>query len=405
VTIADAQWPHSRRSRDDRRPASRHPGARRSGPAPSNPLRRRMARQGNWRERSSVGSGRSPSIRRTPACTTTSRSPGSSWASTGRPMQRYRPPGEIPSVPREVRENYELFQKFYEAAPGRDRARSAAAASRRRGIRCGNRTRASFPPFGLRPPSAGARLHRGPRRRGALRGARSGREGDDRAAGPRADQHERLQDRTRDEGRRPIIPGMDVTGEFVRWVRRESAQSSSLKVLDVEPPALPEQPIEDLRPELRLLEEARERSGADLIVSGFVSFTTSDRSGSCRRISSVRDGQKVRMTRFAGARGVLLAGQHMVLSGAQRRDALRGHLQGPSGARREGERSPADFLRPGREDGARPLRGDRPAETEGISHDLRPIGRAPGAGPRRKGRDGDDATDLGSASRGGLLAA
>lgn len=98
----------------------------------------------------------------------------------------------------------------------------------------------------------------------------------------------------------PDHPSVDIGREFVRYARRELAKGTHFKILDVDPPALPEQPVEDLLKNAVFWKHIAEEYGADLVVSGRIVFTSADRSGfvSEDTISPIT-GQKVRSTRFA----------------------------------------------------------------------------------------------------------
>jgi len=98
----------------------------------------------------------------------------------------------------------------------------------------------------------------------------------------------------------PEHASVDVGKEFVRFVRRELHKGTQFEILDVEPPALPEQPIEDLLKNDVFWRHLGEEYGADLIVSGRAVFTTADRSAFVTEdIISPVTGQKIRRTRFA----------------------------------------------------------------------------------------------------------
>jgi hypothetical protein len=93
---------------------------------------------------------------------------------------------------------------------------------------------------------------------------------------------------------------VDVGTEFVRYVRRELGKGTKFRVLDVEPPALPEQSVEDLLKNAVFWKHIAEEYGADLVVSGRAVFTTADRSAFVQEdVISPVTGQKVRRTRFA----------------------------------------------------------------------------------------------------------
>ena len=98
----------------------------------------------------------------------------------------------------------------------------------------------------------------------------------------------------------PDHPGLDVGAEAVKWVRRELSKGTRYRILDVEPPNLPEQPPEDLVKNYVFWKHIAEEFGADLVVSGRVVFTTQDRSGFVQEdMINPATGQKVRTTRFA----------------------------------------------------------------------------------------------------------
>lgn len=93
---------------------------------------------------------------------------------------------------------------------------------------------------------------------------------------------------------------LDTGREFVRFVRRELAKGTKFEVLDVDPPALPEQPAEELPRNSTFWKHIAEEYGADLVISGRIGFTTSDRSGFVQEdVISPVTGQKVRRTVFA----------------------------------------------------------------------------------------------------------
>ena len=93
---------------------------------------------------------------------------------------------------------------------------------------------------------------------------------------------------------------LDVGREFVRVIRRELSKGTKFEILDVEPPALPEQPLEEILRNATFWKHVAEEFGADLVVSGRVAFTSADRSGFVQQDSvSPITGQNVRRTVFA----------------------------------------------------------------------------------------------------------
>lgn len=93
---------------------------------------------------------------------------------------------------------------------------------------------------------------------------------------------------------------LDVNRELVRFLRSEFRKQTDLDVLDVvPPPAIPEQTAEDLVRNDEFWKYLAREHGADLIVSGVVSFGRFDVSGFQEvDIVSPRTGQKIRQTQF-----------------------------------------------------------------------------------------------------------
>ena len=93
---------------------------------------------------------------------------------------------------------------------------------------------------------------------------------------------------------------LDANREMVAFLKRELARGTDIQVLDVDPPNLPEQTPEDLIRNATFWQHIAEENGADLVVSGRVSFGSYDRSGFVQEdnVSPVT-GQKVRQTVYA----------------------------------------------------------------------------------------------------------
>jgi hypothetical protein len=110
---------------------------------------------------------------------------------------------------------------------------------------------------------------------------------------------------------------IDLNREVVKLLRRDLRKNTPLEVLDVEPPGLPEQPLADLLANTGFWRRLAETTGADLILSGKVSFDISDRSGYVQvdEISPVT-GQRVRRTRFVDREGFELALNLFVIRGS-----------------------------------------------------------------------------------------
>ncbi len=72
---------------------------------------------------------------------------------------------------------------------------------------------------------------------------------------------------------------LDVGRELSRWIRRELGRSSSLKLLDVPPPPIPEQRAEALAVNDLFWRRLGEDYQADIVVAAIVNFNVEDRSG------------------------------------------------------------------------------------------------------------------------------
>ncbi len=109
---------------------------------------------------------------------------------------------------------------------------------------------------------------------------------------------------------------IDIGLEMARWVRREIARSTDLKVLDVPPPAIPEQRPEKLAVNDVFWKRLGEDFRADIIVSGVVEFFVEDQSGFVTR--DVEDPvtlQTTRRTVYLERRGFKLKVELFVLKG------------------------------------------------------------------------------------------
>ena len=113
------------------------------------------------------------------------------------------------------------------------------------------------------------------------------------------------------------LPGVDLDKEVVGILRKELRRKTNLDILDVEPPPLPEQPLKDLLANSGFWRRLGETHGADLIISGKVSFESADRSGyvTADEISPVT-GQRVRRTRFVDREGFTLTLNLFFMDGA-----------------------------------------------------------------------------------------
>jgi hypothetical protein len=113
------------------------------------------------------------------------------------------------------------------------------------------------------------------------------------------------------------LPGVDLNKEVVAILRKDLRKKTNLDILDVEPPPLPEQPLKDLLANSGFWRRLAETNGADLILSGKVSFESADRSGYVTQdeISPVT-GQRVRRTRFVDREGFTLTLNLFFLDGS-----------------------------------------------------------------------------------------
>lgn len=94
-------------------------------------------------------------------------------------------------------------------------------------------------------------------------------------------------------------PTLDLGAELTEFLRRELRKHTSLQILDLDPPHLPEQAPEELLKNEAFWKELARTHGADLIISGGVEFNVLDRSGFVQETGiSPTTGQRVRTTRF-----------------------------------------------------------------------------------------------------------
>ena len=99
-------------------------------------------------------------------------------------------------------------------------------------------------------------------------------------------------------------PKVDLNREMVGLLRRELKKRTALRVLDVEPPPLPEQNLDELVKNSAFWKDMGEKYGADLILTASLGYEISDRSGFVQEdyISPV-SGQRIRRTRYADREG------------------------------------------------------------------------------------------------------
>jgi hypothetical protein len=99
-------------------------------------------------------------------------------------------------------------------------------------------------------------------------------------------------------------PKVDLNREMVGLIKRELRKKSRLQVLDVEPPPLPEQSLDELTANAPFWKDMGEKYGADLILTGSLGYEVTDRSGFVQEdFISPTTGQRIRRTRFADREG------------------------------------------------------------------------------------------------------
>jgi hypothetical protein len=113
------------------------------------------------------------------------------------------------------------------------------------------------------------------------------------------------------------LSGVDLNKEIVGLLRKELHKKTTLDILAVEPPPLPEQPLKDLLANSGFWRRLGETHGADLIIAGKASYESADRSGFVTQdeISPVT-GQRVRRTRYIEREGFTLGLSLFFLDGA-----------------------------------------------------------------------------------------
>ena len=93
---------------------------------------------------------------------------------------------------------------------------------------------------------------------------------------------------------------IDLNREITRYMRRELEQSTRFEVIDVPPPSIPEQPLDELLANDVFWKRLGNDFGADFIVSGRLLFDSRDRSGFVQEdLIHPTTQQKTRRTRYA----------------------------------------------------------------------------------------------------------
>jgi hypothetical protein len=122
---------------------------------------------------------------------------------------------------------------------------------------------------------------------------------------------------------------VDLNSEVVALLRRQLHKRTNLQILDVDPPALPEQPLSQLLANTGFWRKLAETYGADLLIAGKAGFEISDRSGFVERDEiSPLTGQRVRRTRFVDREGILLDMNLFFIRGSTGRLQYEDHLTG-----------------------------------------------------------------------------
>jgi len=102
-------------------------------------------------------------------------------------------------------------------------------------------------------------------------------------------------------------PVIDLNREVTRFLRRELERGTPLQVLQVPPPAIPEQPLDQLLANDVFWKKLGDDFGADLVVSGRLLYESRDRSGFVQEdVINPTTQQKVRRTRYAEREEYLL---------------------------------------------------------------------------------------------------
>ena len=99
-------------------------------------------------------------------------------------------------------------------------------------------------------------------------------------------------------------PKVDLNREMTALLRKEFRKKTPLRVVDVEPPPLPEQSLDELVRNAPFWRDMGEKFGADLILTASLQYEISDRSGFVQEdIISPVTGQRVRRSRYADREG------------------------------------------------------------------------------------------------------
>ena len=103
------------------------------------------------------------------------------------------------------------------------------------------------------------------------------------------------------------VSAFDLGKEIVTVIRRDLRQKARLDMIDVDPPSLPEQPLQELLANTGFWRRMAEQYEADLIITGQTSFKAVDRSGYVQvdAVSPIT-GQRVRRSQFVEREAFIL---------------------------------------------------------------------------------------------------
>ncbi len=99
-------------------------------------------------------------------------------------------------------------------------------------------------------------------------------------------------------------PELDIDQEFIKYTRDMLRKRSTFEVIDVDPPPLPEQELQDIIRNGSYWRRLAQRYTADLIIAGTLEFERDDKSGFIQEdVISPYTGQRLRRTRYAEREG------------------------------------------------------------------------------------------------------
>lgn len=103
------------------------------------------------------------------------------------------------------------------------------------------------------------------------------------------------------------VSEFDLGKEVVTAIRRDLHLKARLDMIDVDPPSLPEQPLQELLANTGFWRRMAEQYEADLIITGQTSFKVTDRSGYVQVDTvSPMTGQRIRRSQFVEREAFIL---------------------------------------------------------------------------------------------------